>query len=278
MSTLVIVESPTKAKTIRNYLPRGYRVEASMGHVRDLPRSASEIPASVKGEKWAQLGVNPDAKFEPLYVVPGDKKKVVKALKDALKDADELVLATDEDREGESISWHLLQVLKPKVPTRRMVFHEITEEAIQAALDNCRDIDDQLVRAQETRRILDRLVGYTLSPLLWKKIAGGLSAGRVQSVAVKLVVSREKERRAFRQGSYWDLKATLMRDKNPFEAKLTYLAGTRLATGSDFDESTGRIAEGREVVLLNEAQARELQQRLQVGVWTVSNPVSYTHL
>ena len=275
MSTLVIVESPTKAKTIRNYLPRGYRVEASMGHVRDLPRSASEIPAKVKGEKWAQLGVNPEADFEPLYIVPSDKKKVVKALKDALKQADELVLATDEDREGESISWHLLQVLNPKVPTKRMVFHEITQEAIQAALDNCRDIDDQLVHAQETRRILDRLVGYTLSPLLWKKIAGGLSAGRVQSVAVKVVVNREQERRAFRQGSYWDLKATLVKQAstkqtNAFEAKLHTLGGVRLATGSDFDESTGRIIEGRQVVLLDQAQAQELQGRLQASPWTVS--------
>jgi len=271
MSKLVIVESPTKAKTIRNYLPSGYQVEASMGHVRDLPRSASEIPPKVKGEKWAQLGVNTQADFEPLYVIPSDKKKVVKALKDALKDADELVLATDEDREGESISWHLLQVLNPKVPTKRMVFHEITQEAIQEALSNCRDIDDQLVHAQETRRILDRLVGYTLSPLLWKKIAGGLSAGRVQSVAVKVVVNREKERRAFRKGSYWDLKATLLKDKNSFEAKLYTLGGTRLATGNDFDESTGRIAEGREVVLLNEEQARELQARIEAGTWTVSS-------
>ncbi|MEB3266910.1 MAG: type I DNA topoisomerase [Leptolyngbya sp.] len=271
MSTLVIVESPTKAKTIRNYLPAGYRVEASMGHVRDLPRSASEIPASVKGEKWSQLGVNPEADFEPLYVVPSDKKKVVKALKDALKNADELVLATDEDREGESISWHLLQVLKPKVPIKRMVFHEITEEAIQAALDNCRTIDDQLVRAQETRRILDRLVGYTLSPLLWKKIAWGLSAGRVQSVAVKLLVKREQERRAFRQGSYWDLKATLLKEQEAFEAKLISLGGTRLATGSDFDENTGQIAAGRNVVLLDEAQARSLQARLQSSPWTVAN-------
>ena len=201
MSTLVIVESPTKARTIRNYLPSGYRVEASMGHVRDLPQSASEIPATVKGEKWAQLGVNIGADFEPLYVVPKDKKKVVKALKDALKDVDELVLATDEDREGESISWHLLQLLQPKVPTKRMVFHEITQEAIQAALKNCRTVDEQLVRAQETRRILDRLVGYTLSPLLWKKIAWGLSAGRVQSVAVRLLVNRERQRRAFRKGT-----------------------------------------------------------------------------
>jgi DNA topoisomerase I (EC 5.99.1.2) len=153
MSTLVIVESPTKAKTIRNYLPPGYRVEASMGHVRDLPQSASDIPASVKGEEWAKLGVNVEADFEPLYIVPQDKKKVVKALKEALKQADELILATDEDREGESISWHLLQLLQPKVPTKRMVFHEITEEAIREALQNCRDVDEQLVHAQETRRI-----------------------------------------------------------------------------------------------------------------------------
>lgn len=176
MSTLVIVESPTKARTIRNYLPAGYRVEASMGHVRDLPQSASEIPATIKGEKWAQLGVNVDADFEPLYVVPKDKKKVVTQLKEALQSANELVLATDEDREGESISWHLLQLLKPKVPIKRMVFHEITQDAIRKALKNCRDIDEQVVRAQETRRILDRLVGYTLSPLLWKKIAWGLSS------------------------------------------------------------------------------------------------------
>ena len=271
MSTLVIVESPTKAKTIRNYLPKGYRVEASMGHVRDLPKSASEIPANVKGEKWAQLGVNVEADFEPLYLVPKDKKKVVKALKDALKEADELVLATDEDREGESISWHLLQLLKPKVPTKRMVFHEITEDAIREALESCRDIDDQLVRAQETRRILDRLVGYTLSPLLWKKIAWGLSAGRVQSVAVKLLVERERDRRAFKQGSYWDLKASLLQADSPFEAKLTSLGGIRVATGSDFDENTGQIAAGRNVVLLDETQAQELKQRLEASVWTVSN-------
>ncbi|MEB3359594.1 MAG: type I DNA topoisomerase [Synechococcales bacterium] len=271
MSTLVIVESPTKAKTIRNYLPAGYQVEASMGHVRDLPQSASEIPAAVKGEDWAKLGVNVQANFEPLYVIPKDKKKVVKALKDALKQADELVLATDEDREGESISWHLTQVLKPNVPIKRMVFHEITEEAIQQALANCRDIDDQLVHAQETRRILDRLVGYTLSPLLWKKIAWGLSAGRVQSVSVRLLVSRERQRRAFRKGSYWDLKAILVQNDVPFEAKLTALGGTRLATGSDFDEATGQIVEGRNVILLSEAEARSLQERLQSQPWAVSN-------
>jgi len=270
MSTLVIVESPTKARTIRNYLPRDFRVEASMGHVRDLPQSATEIPANVKGEKWAQLGVNVENDFEPLYVIPKDKKKIVTQLKEALKSADELVLATDEDREGESISWHLLQLLQPKVPVKRMVFHEITQEAIRKALKNCRNVDEKLVRAQETRRILDRLVGYTLSPLLWKKIAKGLSAGRVQSVAVRLLVNRERQRRAFRQGSYWDLKATL-EAKGEFEAKLIALAGTKVANGSDFDPDTGQIVAGRNVVLLNETQARELLERLTGKPWTVTD-------
>ncbi len=216
-----------------------------MGHVRDLPSSADEIPEQVKGEKWAQLGVNVEADFEPLYVIPKTKQKVVKTLRDALKQADELILATDEDREGESISWHLQEVLKPKVPIKRMVFHEITREAIRDALNNCRTIDYQLVHAQETRRILDRLVGYTLSPLLWKKIASGLSAGRVQSVAVRLLVQRERQRRAFRQGSYWDLKARLVQAKTPFETKLVTLGDRKVATGSDFDESTGQIIAGR---------------------------------
>jgi DNA topoisomerase I len=271
MSTLVIVESPTKARTIRNYLPSSYRVEASMGHVRDLPQSATEIPASVKEQKWAQLGVNVEANFEPLYVVPKDKKKIVQQLKDALKDADELVLATDEDREGESISWHLLQLLKPKVPTKRMVFHEITQEAIKKALKNCRDIDEQLVHAQETRRILDRLVGYTLSPLLWKKIAWGLSAGRVQSVAVRLLVTKERLRRAFRQGSYWDLKAVLEQTKTPFDSRLVSLASVKIATGADFDPNTGQIISGRRVRLLTETEARELHTRLTGKTWTVSD-------
>jgi DNA topoisomerase-1 len=270
MTTLVIVESPTKARTIRNYLPSGYRVEASMGHVRDLPQSATEIPEAVKGEKWAQLGVNVEADFEPLYVIPKDKKKIVKQLKDALKEADELVLATDEDREGESISWHLLQILQPKVPTKRMVFHEITRDAIRNALKNCRNIDEQLVHAQETRRILDRLVGYTLSPLLWKKIAWGLSAGRVQSVAVRLLVKKERQRRAFRQGSYWDLKAILEQEKTSFDARLVSLAGTKIATGSDFDPNTGQIIAGRTVRLLNETEARQLQERLTDKTWTVT--------
>ncbi|PPS42382.1 type I DNA topoisomerase [Chroococcidiopsis sp. TS-821] len=276
MSTLVIVESPTKARTIRNYLPNGYRVEASMGHIRDLPQSASDIPAAVKGEKWAQLGVNVDADFEPLYIVPKDKKKVVAQLKEALKSADELVLATDEDREGESISWHLLQLLKPKVPIKRMVFHEITQDAIRKALQNCRDVDEQLVRAQETRRILDRLVGYTLSPLLWKKIAWGLSAGRVQSVAVRLLVEKERQRRAFRQATYWDLKAELeaesegIASKNAFESRLVTLGGTKVANGSDFDEATGKLIAGRKVVLLDEAAAKALKDRLTGKPWEVT--------
>ena len=271
MSTLVIVESPTKARTIRNYLPSEYRVEASMGHVRDLPPSAEEIPEKFKGEKWAQLGVNVESDFEPIYVVPKDKKKTVKELKDALKEVDELVLATDEDREGESISWHLLQLLKPKVPTKRMVFHEITPEAIRRAIDNCRNIDEQLVRAQETRRILDRLYGYTLSPVLWKKIAWGLSAGRVQSVAVRLLVNRERQRQSFKQGGYWDLKASLEQEKTPFESKLVTLGGLKIATGSDFDENTGQIAEGRHVILLNEAEAEALKEKLQDQPWTVNS-------
>ena len=267
--TLVIVESPTKAKTIRGFLPKGFKVEASMGHVRDLPNNASEIPASAKGQKWANLGVNTDADFEPLYVVPKDKKKTVRELKDALKGADQLLLATDEDREGESISWHLLQLLAPKVPVKRMVFHEITKEAIGKALDQTRDLDMELVHAQETRRILDRLVGYTLSPLLWKKVAWGLSAGRVQSVAVRLLVQRERARRAFRSGSYWDLKAQLEQSGSAFEAKLTHVGGQRIATGNDFDESTGGLKAGSAVRLLSESEAKALAESVRTSAWTV---------
>jgi DNA topoisomerase-1 len=268
--TLVIVESPTKAKTIRGFLPKDFRVEASMGHVRDLPNNASEIPAAQKGEKWANLGVNTTNDFEPLYVVPKDKKKVVKELKDALKGADRLLLATDEDREGESISWHLLQLLSPKVPVQRMVFHEITKEAIGRALASPRDLDMQLVHAQETRRILDRLVGYTLSPLLWKKVAWGLSAGRVQSVAVRLLVQRERARRAFRSGTYWDLKARLEQEGTLFDAKLTHVKGERIAGGSDFDENTGGLKAGSKVRLLEESEARSLQQAVESAPWRVA--------
>jgi len=266
---LVVVESPTKAKTIRGFLPEGYRVAASMGHVRDLPESASDIPPTLKGKEWARLGVNVEADFEPLYVVPAGKRKVVAELRALLKDADELVVATDEDREGESIGWHLVQVLNPKVPCSRIVFHEITPEAIRQALDSPRQIDEDVVRAQETRRILDRLVGYSVSPLLWKKIAAGLSAGRVQSVAVRLLVMRERERRAFRSGTYWDLKATLAKDAIPFGATLVSVDGKRVATGKDFDETTGRLIAGRDVALLDGDAARELAAALKKETWTV---------
>ena len=271
---LVIVESPTKAKTIGGYLPKDYIVKASMGHIRDLPASAAEIPAKAKGESWARLGVNVEDDFDPLYVIPDKKKKVVAELKEALKKADEVILATDEDREGESIGWHLRETLKPKQPVRRMVFHEITREAIAAALQDTRDIDMDLVRAQETRRILDRLVGYTVSPLLWRKIAPKLSAGRVQSVAVRLLVLRERERRAFVAGQYWDLKALL--NKRPdqpnhrFEATLVSVGGKRVASGRDFDEHTGRVAAGKDVLLLNQQEAEALRARLLAGRWAVS--------
>lgn len=271
MNKLVIVESPTKARTISGFLPGEYRIEASMGHIRDLPASASEIPAKVKNEDWSRLGVNVNKEFEPLYVIPKDKKKVVKELAAALKQADELLLATDEDREGESIAWHLTQVLNPKVPVKRMVFHEITKEAIDAALKNCRSIDDKLVEAQETRRILDRLVGYTVSPLLWKKIAPGLSAGRVQSAAVNLLVRREDERRRFKSGTYWDLKALLAAHGSTFTAQLVTLKGVRLATSKDFDENTGQVARGKKVVLLNEQEAKALAERLKQAAWQVGD-------
>ena len=195
--SLVIVESPAKERTISKFLGSAYQVEASIGHVRDLPEGKKDVPEKFKKEEWAYLGVNVDDGFEPLYIVPSDKKKQVKKLKDALKEADSLYLATDEDREGEAISWHLMEILKPKVPVHRLVFHEITKEASQHALTETRDIDDGLVRAQETRRILDRLYGFDMSQLLWRKVGSGTSAGRVQSVAVRLIVERERERIAF---------------------------------------------------------------------------------
>jgi DNA topoisomerase-1 len=206
---LVIVESPTKARKIAGYLGPNYVVESSRGHIRDLPRGAADVPARYKGEKWARLGVNVDDDFEPLYVVSPDKKSTVTELKSLLKDVDELYLATDGDREGEAIAWHLLETLKPKIPVKRMVFHEITEPAIRAAADNPRDLDNDLVDAQETRRILDRLYGYEVSPVLWKKVMPKLSAGRVQSVATRIIVDRERERMAFTSADYWDVAAVL---------------------------------------------------------------------
>ncbi|KGG16525.1 DNA topoisomerase I [Prochlorococcus sp. MIT 0602] len=250
-------------------MPKDFQVIASMGHVRDLPKGASEIPAAMKKEKWSRIGVNTSEDFEPLYVVPKDKKKVVRELKSALKDAKELLLATDEDREGESISWHLLELLKPKIPTKRMVFHEITKQAITKALKEPRDLDMELVHAQETRRILDRLVGYTLSPLLWKKVAWGLSAGRVQSVSVRLLVKRERERRAFKSASYWDLKVQLQKNKSVLEARLMTVADQKIAKGSDFDEKTGKLKTGSKANLLNEADAKALAQALGTQKWKV---------
>lgn len=266
---LVIVESPTKAKTIRKFLGKNYIVESCMGHIRDLPQSAKDIPEKVKKEKWAQLGVNVDKNFEPLYCIPKDKTKVIKNLKDKLSEADELYLATDEDREGESISWHLLEVLKPHVPTKRMVFHEITKEAIQKSLDQTREIDYNLVRAQEARRVLDRLVGYTISPLLWKKVAFGLSAGRVQSVAVRLVVDREKERIRFKKSSYFGLLAELEKSGQSFESKIQSYKNKKIATGKDFDGLTGKLAEGKDLTVLDESLANSVLNEIKNKSWIV---------
>jgi DNA topoisomerase-1 len=244
---LVIVESPAKAKTIAGYLGSGYVVESSIGHIRDLPRDASDVPAAIKGEKWGRLGVDVDHDFTPYYVVSRDKKPQMTKLKGLLKDASELYLATDEDREGEAIAWHLQEELKPKVPVHRMVFHEITRQAIQDAVSHPRELDLDLVEAQEARRILDRLYGYEVSPVLWKKVMPRLSAGRVQSVATRLVVDRERERIRFKVASYWDLDGTFdagsAHAERMFPAKLHSLDGARVARGSDFDES-GRLKEG----------------------------------
>ncbi len=273
MKSLVIVESPTKTKTISKYLPKGYEVDSSMGHIRDLPSSAKLIPAKYKKESWATLGINPDDRYFAIYVTPPDKKKIVKRLKDKLKDADELILATDEDREGEAISWHLLEVLKPKIPVKRMAFREITREAVLNALENTRDIDMKLVHAQETRRILDRLAGYTVSPLLWKKISPGLSAGRVQSVAVEMLVERERERMKFKSGTYYDLSAVLQKkgENDKFNADLTHLNDKRLASGKDFDENTGKLKKPDSVVLLDEATAKDLVEQLKSANWEVTD-------
>jgi DNA topoisomerase-1 len=254
---LVIVESPAKARTIAGYLGSDYSVESSIGHVRDLPDRASEIPKEQR-KRYGALGVDVEHAFEPYYVVDPDKKKVVAELRKRLSGAEQLLLATDEDREGEAIAWHLVEVLKPKVPVRRMVFHEITREAIERALAETREIDENLVDAQETRRILDRLYGYEVSPVLWKKVARGLSAGRVQSVATRLVVERERERIAFVSSAYWDLVATL--DPGSFEARLVAVDGKRIAQGRDFS-SDGTLRDA-DLLTLDEAAARRLAERL----------------
>ncbi|MFG3518845.1 type I DNA topoisomerase [Nocardia nova] len=278
MRRLVIVESPTKARKIAPYLGRGYTVEASVGHIRDLPRGAADVPAKYKGQSWARLGVDVDHDFEPIYVVSPDKKAKVSELKTLLRDADELYLATDPDREGEAIAWHLLETLKPKIPVRRMVFHEITEPAIRAAAADTRELDNDLVDAQETRRILDRLYGYEVSPVLWKKVMPRLSAGRVQSVATRIVVQRERERIAFRSAEYWDIAAKFdagggqSDEANPriFGARLVTVDGARVAGGRDFG-SDGQLKTRNGVTVLDEAAARRLAAALDKADFQVTS-------
>src|SRR3954449_13122324 len=274
---LVIVESPTKARKIAGYLGSSYVVESSRGHIRDLPRAAADVPAKYKSEPWARLGVNVDADFEPLYIISPEKKSTVTELKSLLKDVDELYLATDGDREGEAIAWHLLETLKPSIPVKRMVFHEITESAIRAAAEDPRDLDNDLVDAQETRRILDRLYGYEVSPVLWKKVAPKLSAGRVQSVATRIIVQRERERMAFRTAGYWDVTAELDASVSDpqaappkFTAKLNQVDGRRVAAGRDFD-SLGVVRKPDEVLVLDEAAAGQLAAGLRGAQLTVSS-------
>jgi DNA topoisomerase-1 len=266
MTKLVIVESPAKARKIGGYLGDDYVVEASVGHIRDLPQKAADIPAEYKKLTWAKEGVNIEEDFAPLYVINPDKKKKVAELKALMKDADELILATDEDREGEAIAWHLIEVLRPKIPVRRMVFHEITEDAIKKAANETRDLDYRLVDAQETRRVLDRLYGYRLSPVLWKKVMPRISAGRVQSVATRLIVERERERMAFVSSSWWDLKATT--DQN-FTARLISLDGTKVATTNDFTDTGDFKNKNADILLLNEKSAKSLTEELQGEQLTV---------
>lgn len=270
--TLVIVESATKAKKIQPYLGDKYIVEASVGHIRDLPRGAADVPAKYKKESWARLGVNPEDNFTPLYVISQEKKKKVADLKAKLKQCDQLYLATDPDREGEAIAWHLLEVLKPKVPVRRMVFNEITKSAILEAAENTRELDENLIDAQETRRILDRLYGYEVSPVLWKKVMPRLSAGRVQSVATRVIVERERERMAFISAEYWDLTASLQTQgnaKEEFDARLTAIDGKRVALGRDFDDR-GQL-KSDEVVVVKQVQAHALADALQGATFDVSS-------
>src|SRR5215469_13608741 len=281
---LVIVESPRKARTIAGFLGKGYTVESSIGHIRDMPDKAAEIPTKYRGEAWARLGVDVDHDFEPLYVVNSDKKQQVTKLKQLLKNADELLLATDEDREGEAIAWHLMEELKPRVPAKRMVFHEITPEAIAQAVASPRDVDHGLVEAYQTRRVLDRLYGYELSPVLWKKVMPQLSAGRVISVAVRLVVDRERERIAFRPAEYWDLEAEFAKiaaasqaaaDVSSFTATLVSVDGRRVAQGRDFT-SIGELRDpdgnGRGSILhLDGGAAVALRDRLATASFAVKS-------
>lgn len=270
-TSLVIVESPAKARTISKFLGRGYDVEASIGHIRDLPQGAKEIPEQYKKEDWAYLGVDVNHDFEPVYVIPKEKGQQVRKLKSLLKGAKELYLATDEDREGEAISWHLCEVLQPKVPVRRLVFHEITEEAIHGALEHPREIDQNLVRAQEVRRVVDRLYGYDVSPLLWRKIRPRLSAGRVQSVAVRLIVERERQRMAFIAATFWDLIGTFAKQEgDSFQAELISIDNRTIPTGRDFDPATGKLKD-LGLLLLDERQVRETLDRLRGASCKVAN-------
>ena len=267
--SLVIVESPAKARTIGKFLGKEFAVEASIGHIRDLPQGSKEVPEEFKKESWSYLGVNVEDRFTPIYIVPAGKKQQVAKLRSALKDAKDLYLATDEDREGEAISWHLYEVLKPKVPVKRLVFHEITKEAIQEAIENPREIDDGLVRAQEARRILDRLYGYDVSQLLWKKVGRGLSAGRVQSVSVRLIVERERQRMAFHSATYWDLLATFAAEPgDEFQATLVSVDERKIPSGKDFDSSTGKLKDDS-MLLLDEADAKALEARLRSAAFKV---------
>ena len=266
---LIVVESPAKARTIEKFLGDGYAVVASYGHVRDLPGTASEIPAKYKKEAWARLGVDVEGDYSPIYVVPKDSKAHVTALRKLLKSADELLLATDEDREGEAISWHVLEVLDPKVPVRRITFHEITRAAIERALSKPREVDLALVRAQEGRRILDRLFGYSLSPVLWKRVRTKLSAGRVQSAALRLIVELEEARQRFVEAEYWDLEATLDAGGTPFGAKLHSVDGRRLAGGKDFDPDTGLLSTASREHLHAEAATRLADAGAEALPWTV---------
>ena len=274
--SLVIVESPTKARTISRFLGKGFVVMASNGHIRDLPNNAAEVPEKLKKEAWAKLGIHIENDFTPLYVVPDSKKRQVKELRQAVKEAQHIYLATDEDREGESISWHLLEVLKPKVPVSRLVFHEITQTAIQHALDSAREIDQDLVNAQETRRVVDRLFGYEVSPLLWKKMAPRLSAGRVQSVAVRLLVERERARIRFHSANYSTLKANFAKpdaesQPSDFDAELIAVGAKRVAIGKDFDPETGELKKTDGVVLLGEQDARDLLAKIEKETPVVSS-------
>src|SRR6188768_1659090 len=264
-NALVIVESPAKARTISKYLGNGYTVEASIGHVRDLPQGAKQIPAEFKSEPWSNLGVNVNDNFTPIYIVPPGKSKQIKMLKDKLQECAALYLATDEDREGEAISWHLLEILKPKVPVHRLVFHEITKDAIQAALASPRSVDEGLVRAQETRRILDRLYGYEVSPLLWRKVRPKLSAGRVQSVAVRLIVERERERMAFVSSMWWDLIGKFAKNSGEqLVAELVSVDGRKIPAGKDFDPATGKL-KNPDMMLLDGPAAEALAERVRKG-------------